>query len=342
MDGIKDNMFYSFLEQAWHSLGFVSKVPTIAEEIVVKHFGGGYFVRLEPITMTYNGAPQETGDFGIIRGATWQDPEEVPFGYVTGRFNPIQLLDVARTFDSMVNKPVETFGVLNDGRLVFLTWKMPSFEVVGFEHLAYGAISVGLDNKNGGKLFTCNTRVVCWNTLSMAIGEAEGKKKTRKAGEEMNGMVYKSTKTNPNMLRNMGYWMKAIDQRAIHETSLMESLFKSFANKPIKSDAEAHEILYEAFPTSGQLGFYPAELRTKKEEAMAEADKVSEKIRTGIYELFAGAGIGITPDYYGMMNATTEFYCNKYASKKPIAESIMWGNRADAMANMVSVLRERL
>jgi len=340
--GIHGEMAYSFEKPMWHTLGKVSTVKQSAEEIVEADFGGGYTVRLEPITLHYNGMENETGDFGIVRGKTNADKEEKVFGYVTGSFHPVQLMDVARTFDNMVGKPVETMAVLNDGALTFITWNLPSFDVVGFEHLLFGAVSVGLDNKRGASLFTCNTRIVCWNTLCLAEGEARETKRNRKEGQEFNGMIYKGTKTNPKMIEHLGYWMKAVNDKMEKESSDVASLFQLFAKTPVKNEAEVHEILYTAFPPSGNLGFYPAELRTEKEERMAKVDSENEKIRDGVYALFSGGGTAITPDYYGLFNSVSEYYCHVQASKKPIAQSVMFGNRADAMKNVVNVLRNRI
>jgi hypothetical protein len=40
-----------------------------------------------------------------------------------------------------------------------------------------------------------------------------------------------------------------------------------------------------------------------------------------------------------MMNATTEFFCHVYPSKRPIAESVMFGGRQKQMMQMVEVLK---
>jgi hypothetical protein len=86
--------------------------------------------------------------------------------------------------------------------------------------------------------------------------------------------------------------------------------------------------------------YYPAQLRGKKEEITETFNQTQEKIREGIYGLFSGAGTAITEDYYGMLNATSEFFCHYYPSKKPIAESVMFGGRQKQIMAMVDTLTE--
>jgi hypothetical protein len=56
--------------------------------------------------------------------------------------------------------------------------------------------------------------------------------------------------------------------------------------------------------------------------------------------LFSGAGTAITPDAWGMLNATSEAFCHYVPSKKPIANSVMFGSRAQRMMSMVETLKK--
>jgi len=88
--------------------------------------------------------------------------------------------------------------------------------------------------------------------------------------------------------------------------------------------------------------YVPKQLRDVREMKVMDFNAGQKEIRDGIYELFAGAGTAITPDYYGLLNATTEFFCHKQPSKRPIAESAMFGTRNAQMIKMVDVLKERI
>ena len=87
---------------------------------------------------------------------------------------------------------------------------------------------------------------------------------------------------------------------------------------------------------------YPDELRKEKEEKIQDANEKSEEIRDGIAELFFGAGTAITPDYLGVMNSTSEYFCHYLPSKKPIAASVMFGNRQKMASKVVDVLKNRI
>jgi hypothetical protein len=101
--------------------------------------------------------------------------------------------------------------------------------------------------------------------------------------------------------------------------------------------------LYEAFPPVQNVSeFYPVQLRTAKEEKTVEANLDITQVRDGIFRLFSGEGTAITPDYWGMLNATSEYFCHVQASKRPIAESVMFGGRQKHSMQMVTALSNRV
>jgi hypothetical protein len=83
-------------------------------------------------------------------------------------------------------------------------------------------------------------------------------------------------------------------------------------------------------------------LRAKVTKETDELNQSMQKLRDGIFELFAGNGTAITSDYWGILNATSEYVCHFMPSKKPIAESVMFGNRAGYTARIVKALQDRL
>ena len=178
----------------------------------------------------------------------------------------------------------------------------------------------------------------CQNTINLAQGWA--KKNTDGKGK---GEIWNSKHVNKNLLRDLGYWMAHVQENAVRESDLIAGFFKKLAQTPVKGDAEIHEILYTAFPPMNSLGeYYPKELRKDKEESIVDANNRQEGIRDGIYNLFSGAGTSITPDYWGIMNSTSEYFCHVQPSKKPTASSLMFGNRQKQIMQVVNVLKERV
>ena len=337
---MEDRMFYSQDKPAWHNLGTVSTVHSTAEEILARDFKGGFTVDNRPVTVTLNGVPTETGDYAIVRSMT-ADPSsfEKVFGYCTNRYHPLQPLEICQTFDKNVNLFVETMAFLGDGNDMFISWNMPEFEVVKDDLIKlYGIVRTGFDTMKGTRLFTSTYRPVCQNTVNLAEGWA--KQNTDGKGK---GEIWSGKHTSENLLRDLGYWMEHVTQNAEREAGLIQSFFKKLADTPVKNDAEVHEILLNAYPPTAQLGeYYPAPLRADKESSIAEKSEKSAQIRDGIYNEFIGHAVGITPTLWGVLNATSSFYCHVLPSKKDISSSIMFGNRQKEIGAVVNVLKERV
>jgi hypothetical protein len=332
---IHGKMVYSFEKPMWHNITEPSDVPMSAEEIMEKRFGGGFSIYLRPVTVELNGENVETGDLAIVRGVSPFDNKEVVFGYCTERYHPLQPIEVAHSFDVNVLEPAETMAFLGNGNDMFISWKMPSFEVTtGDEVEMYGVVRTGFDTLNGTRLFTTIFRPVCSNTITLAENWAK-----RNSDGNGRGEVWKGKGVNKNLLRDLGYWMSHVQGNAIREMNLLQGFFGKLAKTPIKSDEEAKYILGQAYPLADNVSqYYPEQLRSQKEETTLDFNQKQEKIQAGIFELFSGAGTQITPDYWGMLNSTSEYFCHVQPSKRPIAESVMFGGRQKNTMQMVSTL----
>lgn len=335
---IHGKMVYSYQRPMWHGITEPSLVPMGAEEILDNRFGGGFGIETRPITVTLNDEVVETGDFAIVRLASPYDNKEVVFGYCTDRYHPLQPRDVARSFDTNVLEPAETMAFLGRGEDMFISWKMPSFDVrVGDPVEMFGIVRTGFDTLNATRLFTSIYRPVCANTITLA--ENWAKANSDGSGK---GQVWKGKGVNHNLLRDLGYWMAHVQTTAIQQGNLISSFFGKLAQTPVKTDFEALNILEDAYPTIDNVSqYYPPQLRQAKDEKTQSFNEGQVEIRDGIYELFAGKGTQITPDYWGMLNATSEYFCHYQPSKRPIAESVMFGGRQKNIMKMVSVLSQR-
>lgn len=334
---IHGKMVYSFEKPMWHNIAEPSEVPMSAEEIMNQRFGGGFAIHLRPITVELNGEDTPTGDLAIVRGKSPYEDEERVFGYCTERYQPLQPIDVAREYDRKVLEPAETMAFLGHGEEMFISWKMPSFDVrVGDEVESYGIVRTGFDTLKGARLFTSIYRPVCANTITLA--ENWAKSHTDGKGT---GSIWKGRGVNKNLLRDLGYWMAHVQQDALKSASLLQSLFGRLTEVPIKNDEQAYEILFNAYPPAEDISeYYPKELRPARKETTAEFNKKQEILRDGIFGLFAGDGTEISPDYWGMLCATSEYFCHVLPSKRPIAESVMFGGRQKHTMQMVNTLSD--
>lgn len=334
---IYEKMFYSFIAPAWHAIREPSLVEKTAVEIIDDECQGAFKIENRPVTVTLNGVPTETGDFAIVRCASEADPNEIVFGYCSERYHPLQPIEVAELFDAHVCEPAETLAFLGKGEEMFISWKMPDFEVVKEVIRMYGIVRAGFDTKHSVKLFTSTYRPVCKNTITMS--ENWAKKNTN--ADANKGMIWTGKGLNRNLGRDLGYWMEHVQTKALIEADLIQSFFTRLSEKPIKNDDEAHKILSVAYPYSNKdASNYPWQLREAKQEVIAQFNMAQDEIHNGIFGLFAGAGTAITPDYWGMLNATSEYFCHYQPSKKPIAESVMFGGRADNIMAMAETLNK--
>jgi len=325
-------------------LGIVSNEPQSAEEIINVKFNGAFPIHLRPVYVELNGQMQEkTKDFAVVRGASVADPVELVLDYCSDRYQPLQPIDVAKSFDENVGEPAETLAFLGNGRELFISWVLPKIEINLVdgkidELQMFAIVKTGFDTLKGANLFTSTYRPVCRNTFNMAAGWAK-----QNSDGRLKGNIWKGKGVNKNLLRDLGYWMAHVQSSATQEHDLLQSFFGTLAKTPIKSDAQVHEILYNAYPPiHDDSEFYPKELRTAKEEKIIGMNESQEELRDGIYGLFAGAGTAITPDYYGLVNAGSEFFCHVQPSKRPTAESVMFGGRQKNMMKLINVLAERV
>jgi hypothetical protein len=337
---IHGKMIYSHNIPMWHSITEPSLVPMSAEAVLDEKFQGGYEIILRPVTVELNGQNVETGDFCIVRGKSPADElGEIPFGYCSDRFHPLQPREICQSFDQNVKEPAETVGVLGKGEDMFISWKMPSFEVVvGDELQLFGVVRSGFDALNATRLFTTIFRPICHNTVTMAENWAKANSDGKGKGN-----IWKGKGVNKNLLRDLGYWMAHVQGSALAQTDLLKDFFAKLVKSPIKTDAEALGLLTEAYPNLESVSeYFPKELVAAKEETTLEFNQGQEAIRVGIFDLFSGNGTGISADYYGLFNATSEYFCHVQPSKRPIAESVMFGGRQKNTMRMVDTLKRHL
>lgn len=331
-------MVYSYRKPMWHNLTVPSEVEHTAEEVLDLRFDGGHEIFLRTPTITLNGEAEALSDYyAIVRGPSVAEPNEEVLDFCTDMYHPLQPRDVAQSFDANVGEFAETMAFLSSGREMFISWEMPTIEVMAGDPVTmYGIIRIGFDTSKGANLFTSIYRPVCANTINMAQGWAD---KNKGAGK---GAIWKGKGTNTNLLEHLGYWMEHVQGNAKAEADTLNQFFGQLVKTPISSEVEAREILFEAFPPiQDTSGLFPTQLKDAKFKRVEAQNKAQEKIRDGIFSLFDGAGTAITPDGWGMFNAGTEYFNHYQPSKRPIAESVMFGGRQQNSMKLVSVLANR-
>ena len=328
--------FFGHRKPAWHGLGVVSDKDMTAVEAMSAI--GGYWIEQRPVTVMLNNEQTETGDYAIVRSQTFDDNQEMVFGYTTEHYKIIQPLRICELFDENVSQPVETLGMLQQGQKLFLTWGLEPFNVGKNDEVKpYGFIAGGFDGKYGSSLNVVVTRVVCENTWRSAIQEAEATK------EKGRGRIWSGKHTSGNLDRDFGIWLSYVQQESEKRNQSLSQVFNMLAAKEIHSKETAQQIVDGIFAYPDNVpDYFPEKLRVEKQEKIDALKESADKNRQGVMALFDGEGTAIDATAWGLFNAVTEWENWGLASKKPTEYSVLFGNRDMVMSKAYSVITENL
>jgi len=323
---------------AWHSLGFNSQEDMTAE---AAHEAMGGSFELEGLSVgvwmddQFQTIP---GKIAIVRGPTNKDNRKIVFDFVSDNYKIVQPIDIIKTFDQKVGVSISSMGLLGEGNKLFLTWSIPSFEVVKDDEIKmFGSVLMGFDALFSSRLTVGTVRVVCANTWMAAIEEAEEETKKKRG----RGVIFSGKHTNPKMLYELGEWLEFVQINAVKQSELVKNLFTKFAQTPIVHEKQAEDLIYTTWPNPSPMPeSYPENLKDKKQESIDKETERVIKIRDGVYDTYMNNGIEVTEDYYGLFNSGTQFFNHVYPSKKDSTFSICWGNRANEMNQFAEILRK--
>lgn len=159
---------------AWHNLGQVLSNPATAED-AIKEAGLNFPVEKKPIFL-------EDGTKIPNRFATVRTDLNRPLGVVTGRYEVLQNTDAFRFFDAVVERDEAVYhsaGVLGKGERIWIMAKMPEhISISGVDDVnVYVTLLSGHDGKTGVYGFVHLERIVCNNTLQVAIRQGKNMNK---------------------------------------------------------------------------------------------------------------------------------------------------------------------
>jgi len=154
-------------EKPWHGLGtMVPEAPTSADAL--RFAGLDWTVRQEPV---YNARG------GVIPGykSNVRDTDGSVLGIVGDRYKVVQNIDAFNFTDDLIGGDVryETAGSLREGKQIWLLAKMPVRRVASDDVEPYLCFTNSHDGSGGLKVCMTPIRVVCNNTLNLALGSAK-------------------------------------------------------------------------------------------------------------------------------------------------------------------------
>lgn len=161
-----ENMMY-VREKPWHGLGTeVLEAPTSADALRLA--GLDWKVNQENI---YDSRGERILGYRVnVRSS-----DGSPLGIVGDRYRIVQNTDAFRFTDNLIGGEVryETAGSLKNGRRIWLLAKMPDREIAGDAVEPYLCFTNAHDGSCGVKVCMTPVRVVCNNTLNVALNSAK-------------------------------------------------------------------------------------------------------------------------------------------------------------------------
>lgn len=160
-----ETMFYAG-EPVWHSLGTrVNEAVTSGQALTLS--GLNWEVKPEPI--------QVVGG-SIVNGfkANVRSTDQKVLGIVTDRYKVVQNQEAFAFTDFLLGEGVkyETAGSLSSGKRVWMLAKLEPQHILGDEVIPYLVFTNSHDGTGAVKVAVTPIRVVCQNTLTMALSNA--------------------------------------------------------------------------------------------------------------------------------------------------------------------------
>jgi phage/plasmid-like protein (TIGR03299 family) len=314
------NRFASLRQPAWHNLGTVFQDPFTATEAL--HHMGGYDVVALPVAPPADFPDMVVPYKHIYRLPTTDSPAPVSFGVVGIDYTLITPADFAEVWDSAVSLPVETIGALKDGRIMFISTKLPAFDVKGDEVENYMLAVNGMDGSRSAAINVTPVRVVCQNTLSVA--------------ERVSTETYRIVHDEYAKVK-LAEWLATVQDRAIRTAEALREAFNVLASTKV-SKTVAEKVVIDVYPDvrAPRNNAPPAVIAAR--EALRVADQKTQMAkREASVEGFLGAATGSNTKAFkgtawGLYNAVVEVedYRRYAQSATNAAYDAVWGLRADA------------
>jgi len=219
-----ETMFY-VREVPWHGLGTcVQEAPTSADALRLA--GLDWEVKQRNIQVC-GGAKIENFKANV------RSTDGKVLGVVTDRYQIVQNADAFSFTDELIGGDVryETAGSLQEGKKIWLLAKMPTRQVVGDDVEPYLCFSNTHDGSGSIRVCMTPIRVVCNNTLNLALNTAQRQWSTKHVG---------------NIDQKMQEARMCLELADVYMNELSEYAEK-LANKRITDD-ELNKILDEMFP----------------------------------------------------------------------------------------------
>jgi phage/plasmid-like protein (TIGR03299 family) len=177
-------------EAAWHNLGVIVQEAPNSEE-AIKLAGLDWEVKPHPVTAVFNGAVKAVDGFM----ANIRETDGKVMGVVTDRYKVVQNREAFSFTDNLIGDGVvyESAGSLTNGK-VWMLAKLPEKTILGDATVPYLVFTNSFDGKGAIQVAITPIRVVCQNTLNLALRETNRSWSTRHMGS-IESKMYEAHRT---------------------------------------------------------------------------------------------------------------------------------------------------
>jgi len=225
-----ETMFY-VREKPWHGLGTrVEEAPASKDALV---YAGLDWEVLQKEVYTEDGIAIPGYRVNV------RSTDNAALGIVSDRYKVVQNEDAFQFTDDLLGEGVvyETAGALQGGRKVWMLARMPHRYIIAGDEIApYLVVMNSHDGSSGIKVAMTPIRVVCQNTLNLALNSAK-RMWTTKHTENVMSRVHEARETLLLAERYMGELGRGIDN----------------LSKIKLSDRKVQEFMEEFFPIGQEL-----------------------------------------------------------------------------------------
>ena len=225
-----ESMFYAGREKPWHGLGTqVDEAPTSADALRLA--GLDWRVERKPIQVC--GGRKVDNFYANVRSS-----DGAVLGVVSDRYQVVKNAEAFAFTDALIDGEVhyETAGSLMGGRKIWLLAKLPDTEIVGDKTEPYLCFSNTHDGSGAIRVCMTPVRVVCNNTLNIALSGAKRSWSVRHTGD-IQAKLHEA-----QMCLDMAN--KYMDKLGVYAEQM--------ANKRVTDDQIA-KILDEMFPATEEM-----------------------------------------------------------------------------------------
>lgn len=175
----------------WHGLG-VEVQDVMTSQEAIKYAGLDWEVQKEPITLAKNGKVIPRG-YAIVR-----EKDDQILGLAGEVYKPLQNQEAFTFMDRLVHDGSMQYhvaGSLKEGRQIFLLGKIGTKEIVPSDHLDEYLLLVNNHDGTGRvRILFTGVRVVCANTVTLALSKGVGQGVAIKHTQKVLEHVYDAQK----------------------------------------------------------------------------------------------------------------------------------------------------